>query len=422
MLGSVDLRLNSGRTAVAFSGGGDSLAVLAGAVDGRFGPLPDFAFIVDHGLRPGSDCDARVAAGMARELGVEPVVLRWDGGARGSRAHAAARRGRHGLLAAACRARGVRRLLLGHTADDQLETALMRLARPRVSARALAGLWPSSPAPSWPDGRDLILVRPVLDRSRADLRGMLRQLGLDWLEDPANGARVHERVRARHCVAGWSDAHRSQMLRSVQAAQRLARVVDCTAWARLADVVVDAFGRLSLGLEALLGAPDGAAHVMLDALLDGASGTPRARSVAGRARVQEAVARGRDATFSGVLVRCLSRGGEKTVVFARDRGVLHGRADGGGARDGERHLGLISRAVAAGEGLVWDGRFDVAPVDRDRIVHKGENGAPVVHFWEGGVCDIKGESLARDLIVRRLFTVFCGENGVCSASVLGEWG
>ena len=118
--------IGDGRLGLAYSGGGDShaLLVLAARWAQRTGRQLT-AFHVDHRLRPESGAEARQAQSAAARLGVEVECLAWTGDKPASGLAAAARQARHGLLARACRQGGISCLLLGHTADDRAETALM---------------------------------------------------------------------------------------------------------------------------------------------------------------------------------------------------------------------------------------------------------------------------------------------------------
>ena len=77
----------------------------------------------------------------------------------------------------------------GHTASDQAETVLYRLAV-SPGSRALQAM----PARR---GR---LVRPLLAVTRDEVRDYLRARGLDWREDPSNADRRFARARVRHDV------------------------------------------------------------------------------------------------------------------------------------------------------------------------------------------------------------------------------
>src|SRR5262249_6979929 len=75
-----------------------------------------------------------------------------------------------------------------HTADDQIETVLMRVMRD-AGARGMAGLL----APSG-------VLRPLLGMRRAGLIEFARLRGLEWMEDPTNASRRFLRNRIRHDV------------------------------------------------------------------------------------------------------------------------------------------------------------------------------------------------------------------------------
>ena len=164
---------------VGLSGGADSLALALTTIDVavRAG-IPVITVTVDHGLREGSDEEARRVADLAASLGaravVETVMVGGQGGPEG-----AAREARR----AALRAVGVREgapILLGHTMDDQAETVLLRLAR---------GSGPSSLraiAPISRDGDGVTWLRPLLKLRRTDTEGACAQAGLAPVHDPTN--------------------------------------------------------------------------------------------------------------------------------------------------------------------------------------------------------------------------------------------
>src|SRR3712207_1452654 len=80
-------------------------------------------------------------------------------------------------------------LFRSHTASDQAETVLYRLAV-SPGRRALLGMEPRR-------GR---LVRPLLEVTREDTRAYCRARGLAWREDPSNADRRFARARVRHDV------------------------------------------------------------------------------------------------------------------------------------------------------------------------------------------------------------------------------
>jgi tRNA(Ile)-lysidine synthase len=163
---------------VAFSGGVDSTALLAGLAAKRPHSLQLRALHVDHGLRPASKQWAAHCRALARNLHVPLKVLTTKvERARGTSLEAAARDARYGLLAAALHPGEV--LLTAHHSDDQLETVLLQLLR----GSGLPGI-SAMPAVT-PFARGL-LARPLLSRSRAELETWVREQGLTWVEDDTN--------------------------------------------------------------------------------------------------------------------------------------------------------------------------------------------------------------------------------------------
>ena len=77
-------------------------------------------------------------------------------------------------------------IVTAHTADDHLETVVMRILR-GAGARGLAGLLAPSPG----------VVRPLVGVTRATLEGHARAANLRWIEDPTNVSRRFLRNRVR---------------------------------------------------------------------------------------------------------------------------------------------------------------------------------------------------------------------------------
>jgi tRNA(Ile)-lysidine synthase len=180
---------DSGRLAVAVSGGADSLALAAAAAQlaDRRG-LVLHGLVVDHRLQPGSaDVAARAAKQLAAmgfpEVRVLEVDVRGPGGPE-----AAARTARYAALRAALPAPDSL-VLLGHTRDDQAETVLLGLGR-GSGARSIAGMRPVDPP--W--------ARPLLDVPRSVTARACADLGLDPWQDPHNADPGFARVRLRHEV------------------------------------------------------------------------------------------------------------------------------------------------------------------------------------------------------------------------------
>jgi tRNA(Ile)-lysidine synthase len=182
-------------------------------------PVPQI-LIVDHGLRPEAHAEAKAVAACARKLSVKAHVLRWTGRKPRSNIEEAARTARYRLLGAWCEANGITKLFVGHTAEDQAETFLMRLAR-GSGVDGLSGMRPRAPLPV--AGFDTVqLLRPLLDLGRAELRAHLSALGVGWIDDPMNEEDRFARVRIRKALPEL-EAAGVPVWRITQAAGHLAR-------------------------------------------------------------------------------------------------------------------------------------------------------------------------------------------------------
>lgn len=174
------------RVLVALSGGPDSTALVAALAALRdAGELTFVAALhVDHGLRPGGAEDAACAASACARLRVpfESVKVAVGPG----NVQASARRARYAALREAAARMGASRIATGHTRTDQAETVLLRILR-GAGARGLGAIPP----------RRGSVIRPLIDRSRAEGIRFLRQLGIAWREDPTNATPRFARNRLR---------------------------------------------------------------------------------------------------------------------------------------------------------------------------------------------------------------------------------
>lgn len=179
---------------VACSGGPDStaLAVLTRAA------RPDVRVVlayVAHGLRdPSDDERERATVGsLAEALGAEQVTLPVAVLRTGRGIEADAREARHAALEAEADRTGASAVLLGHHAEDQAETVLLRLIR-GTGTDGLAGM----------QHRTGSRLRPLLDLRRADVHRAARALAPEVMarttRDPMNDDTLFARVRLRRDV------------------------------------------------------------------------------------------------------------------------------------------------------------------------------------------------------------------------------
>lgn len=177
------------RVGVAVSGGSDSMATLHLLAE-RYQLA---AVTVDHGLRPEAAEEARFVAAACARLGVPHSTLRWAGPAPSGNLMDQARRARLRLIGGWARENGITHVALGHTADDQAETFLMRLAR-TAGLEGLTGMRQRFEA------EGILWHRPFLTATRAELRAFLTAHGIAWVDDPSNENERFDRVKARNAM------------------------------------------------------------------------------------------------------------------------------------------------------------------------------------------------------------------------------
>lgn len=183
------------RIGIAVSGGGDSLALMYLLEECfRDQPVELMVATVDHGLRPEARSEAEQVATQAQALGLRHSILTWkEGPEEIGNLQDQARQARLDLLTTWARRNGIPILTLGHTADDQAETVLMRLSR-AAGVNGLAGI------PQRRTQGGVSLLRPLLEVRRETLRAYLRSLGVSWIDDPSNEDERFERIRARKAM------------------------------------------------------------------------------------------------------------------------------------------------------------------------------------------------------------------------------
>jgi tRNA(Ile)-lysidine synthase len=330
------LWLEGGSVLLAVSGGADSTALLVGTalVRERLGLRVEVATL-DHGLRPGSSEEAQAVARLAARFGFGCHV-RALGLTGGAGVEARAREARYAALEALRRERELGAVATAHTASDQAETLLMRLAR-GTALRGAAGIHAARPG----------LVRPLLERTREEVVAFLEEQGVGYVTDPMNADPALFRTRIRQ-----------------DALPALSRAAGFAVEARLAS-----FARLAAEDDALLSrlAEDAWRRLRLE---DGSLDAPGVRALEPSLRrrvltrlLWEAAVTADDATLARVL-RAVERGGVATVGRGLQLRATSGRVRC--ARPGTRPLSAALRLEGAGargtlEGTGWRFSVEVEP-------------------------------------------------------------
>jgi tRNA(Ile)-lysidine synthase len=237
----------------AVSGGADSTAMLAAAAAVRGSAFRKSGKLrvihVNHGLRPEEECaqDARAVQALCDKLGLACAVAVIERGLieewareKGCGIEAAARRFRHEALRREAEKHGAAFILIAHTQDDALETALMRMLRgagpqglallpvlaPVVGGRCGGCLQPSAlraglPARGAPpaeggseargrsEGGDFPpqIFRPLLEVTRKEVLAFLAERGLSWRTDSTNADPRYLRNRIRRYLTPVLDEY-----------------------------------------------------------------------------------------------------------------------------------------------------------------------------------------------------------------------
>jgi tRNA(Ile)-lysidine synthase len=273
---------------VLLSGGRDSVCLVdvAVALDCSVRALH-----VNYGMREEAGEDEAHCRGLCERLGVTLAVHRasrpddapgnLQAWARDVRYAAATEAASGGLVA------------VGHTASDQAETILYRLAA-SPGRRALLGMRPRS-------GQ---LVRPLLTVSREETGAWCRARGLGWRDDVTNASDGFARGRVRHGLLTALEAVDPRAAANVVRTAELLRDE-----AEVLDVVVDTAlaGRDRIALSHLAGLPPALARLVVRRLAEAATGGLCARAAA---RLDDILALGGDGALDvGDGARAVAQGG-----------------------------------------------------------------------------------------------------------------
>ncbi len=242
---------------VMLSGGRDStcLADLAVRIAGA-GVVQ--ALHVNYGLRDAASEDERACRELCDELGI-PIELRRPRRPPRGNLQAWARDERYGAAAQIARA-WPSDIAAGHTATDQVETILYRLAS-SPSRRALLGMRP----------RQGSLIRPLLSFTREQTAAYCRERGLSWREDETNESAAYARGRVRAgLMPALRDVHpaaEQNVLALLEVLREEAAVLD-----ELVDEVIGRQGQIEL--VRLRGLAPALRRLVVQRLADAAAGRP----------------------------------------------------------------------------------------------------------------------------------------------------
>ena len=326
------------RLGVAVSGGGDSVALLH-ILTRCFDPgeVEIFAATVDHGLRSESADEAEMVAELAAKLGVHHAILKWEDWDKSGNLQDQARRARYRLLADWAKSNEIAILAIGHTADDQAETVLMRLAR----SSGVTGL---AAMPVRRTYQGVTIFRPLLGITRPDLRQYLDGHGVTWAEDPSNVDLRFERIKMRRALEVLEPLGISA-LALADVAQNLSRAREALDWYSFLaarDCVTIHDGDVLLDLPKFRTLPDEIARRLLLQVIVWISGAEYPPRRAPMIEALQAVRLGKPTTLGGC--RAL-RQGRRIWICREFNAVRRTRCDTGALWDGRWQLSCASETA-----------------------------------------------------------------------------
>jgi len=219
--------------AVAYSGGLDSSVLLSLTAEYcRISNISFSAFHVHHGLSPNADGWLAHCKSVCEKLGVpfafEKIVVASN---EGDGVEGNARKGRYLALGRMSLASQSMIVLAAHHQDDQAETLLMQMLRGSGVA-GLSGMDRFNFAPTLFGNPSVLMMRPLLDVSRADLEQFAHENQITYVEDESNEDARFLRNALRHQVMPVlekiSPGFASRMSRTakhMQSAHNLAQVL-----------------------------------------------------------------------------------------------------------------------------------------------------------------------------------------------------
>ncbi|MBI1889028.1 MAG: tRNA lysidine(34) synthetase TilS [Burkholderiales bacterium] len=217
------------RIAIAYSGGLDSSVLLHLASHyAQAQNIQIWAFHVHHGISPNADAWFTHCEREAQNLGFTFDARRIQlMNVESSGIEEAARLQRYAALGELCRKNDVPLFLTAHHQDDQAETVLLQLLRGSGVA-GLSGMEVMNSAPELLGDESLIMARPLLDVSRAELKRYAEVHGIAYVDDESNADPRYARNALRHRVMPALEENfpgfRQRFARSshhMQSAQRL---------------------------------------------------------------------------------------------------------------------------------------------------------------------------------------------------------
>lgn len=318
---------------VAVSGGSDSMALLH--LLNEFCQIHNIelrAVTVDHNLRDAAADEAEHVAQHCAKLGVPHDTLVWQDWNGEGNMQSAARDARYSKMADWAGRNGIDTIAVGHTADDQAETVLMRMAR-RSGVDGLSAMHPRTLR------RGINWVRPLLKTRRTTLRDYLEARHIDWIEDPSNEDERYDRIKARkaleHLAPLGIDANALVAIADHMAQAR--KALDWHTFLAAKQVVRTEAGALVLDETGLRLQPDEVQRRLMAKSISWVSGAEYSPRRGALASVMAGLKKGQAGTLNGCHIRRIAA---QIWIFREYSAV---------------------KAITCGTDEIWDNRWRMTP-------------------------------------------------------------
>lgn len=203
---------------VGVSGGADSvclLHLLRALSDRRRHPL--HVVHLNHRFRPEAVKEADFVKALAESWGIPATISSLPVPQickeRRLSKQAGARAVRYDFFETVAREVGARWIAVGHTADDQAETFLMRLVR-GAGPEGLCAI---------PPMREGKIIRPLLTITRREILAALSEAEIPFMEDPSNRETIYFRNDIRHRLLPLLEEYNPRIKDALSKAARLLR-------------------------------------------------------------------------------------------------------------------------------------------------------------------------------------------------------
>ncbi len=345
--------LPDGPLIAAVSGGADSMALLyllEASADKHQRDI--LAVTIDHDLREQSASEAAAVASYCGVRNIPHRIVVWHGPKPKSAMQEKARQQRYKRLLCVAGEEGAAAILTGHSASDQAETFLARLARgsginglSAIAEHRQMAAGPAAPIP---------VLRPLLSFGRQQIRASCKVHNIPFHDDSSNEDPKYERVRHRavlSALAAQDILHEQALCRSAARLQRQQSLLDASVAGLFANLggAFHPQGAISLPRGGLLAAPAALAEALLEKAAQAVSGAAMAGDSGAGPALLAAVKQQQNMTQSGALVMVKA----DTIWLLREPAGVLGRADG--------TPGLAPMKIIVEEKLIWDGRFILTP-------------------------------------------------------------